>query len=231
VQYRGGIMPLAFVDSSCRLRHDGRQPVLVFADNGSIMGLVVDEINDIVDTTLKIELSGQNNGRAGTAVIAGKVTEVMDVGYYFNTAFKDFFRPAEFGSSLCAGSEPRKLLLVDDSSFFRTMLKPLLQASGYIVTTAPDVATALKLREEGEIFDAIVSDIEMPGLNGFEFAQEVRSGGTWQATPMIALTSLNSATDVARGRSVGFDNYVGKFDREVLLGALDEQLGQVKNAA
>ena len=231
VQYRDGLMPLVSISPECRLRSEGRQPVLVFADNGSIMGLIVDEINDIVDTSLNIELSMERNGRVGTAVIAGKVTEGIDIGHFFGLAFKEFFRPAEIGSLESVRKEPMQILLVDDSSFFRTMLKPLLQASGYVVTAAPDAASALKLRDEGKSFDAIISDIEMPGMNGFEFAEAVRETGQWTQTPLIALSSLNKPSDIARGREAGFDNYVGKFDRDLLLGALEQQFQSGKQAA
>jgi two-component system, chemotaxis family, sensor kinase CheA len=231
VQYRGGLMPLVFLDAGCTLRASGRQPVLVFSDNGSTMGVAVDEINDIVDTALDIELSNQKNGRVGTAVIAGKVTEVIDLGFFFAREFREFFRPADAGSGISAGSGPKQLLLVDDSSFFRTMLKPLLQASGYVVTTAQDAPTALRLREEGRSFDLIISDIEMPGINGFQFAEEVRSGGGWVETPLIALSSLSKPQDVARGREAGFDDYVGKFDRETLLTTIEQQLAPARRAA
>ena len=76
------------------------------------------------------------------------------------------------------------------------------------------------MRQLGEMFDFILSDIEMPEMNGFEFAQACRDGGAWQNTPIIALTSHTTPQDIERGRSVGFTDYVGKLDREALLHAL-----------
>ena len=230
VQYRGSLMPLVTVDDKCQLVTEGRQAVLVFADGDKTMGLAVDQILDIVETELKIELSSESNGRLGTAVVAGKVTEIMDVGHYLKLAFKDYLRakPQELNA---ANAQQPRVLLIDDSSFFRNMLKPLLAAGGYDVTSVSSAEEALALREEGEVFDLIISDIEMPGLNGFEFAAEVRGQGRWADTPLVALSSLASGADFEKGRAAGFNDYVAKFDRDSLLSILDEQLELTRSAA
>ncbi|MBP9050846.1 MAG: response regulator, partial [Alphaproteobacteria bacterium] len=80
------------------------------------------------------------------------------------------------------------------------------------------------LSEKGEQFDLIISDIEMPDMNGFEFAEKIRSGGAWQDTPMLALTSHATPQDIDHGMKVGFNKYVAKFDRETLLSALSQTL-------
>ena len=91
-------------------------------------------------------------------------------------------------------------------------------------------AEALRLREKGREFDLIISDIEMPEMNGFEFAEEVKRGDRWQSTPIVALTSHAEPADMERGREAGFDDYIAKFDRDALLGALSQTLS-IKGAA
>ena len=88
-----------------------------------------------------------------------------------------------------------RILIVDDSPFFRNLLAPLLAVAGYRVTTVESADRALDLCEAGEDFDVIVSDIEMPGMNGFQFAEAVRSSARWQNTPLVALSSHASAKD------------------------------------
>jgi len=229
VQYRGHLMPLVKTFSEMTLAQDGRQPVLVFADGERAMGLLVDEIVDIVQEHLDVELDSNRPGFLGTAVIAGKATEMLDVGHYLSLAFSDWFNTGETPSF--GHTEERRLLLVDDSPFFRNMLAPLLQVAGYDVTTAPDAKEALKLLEEGEAFDCIVSDIEMPGMSGFEFAQTVRGNDRWQGLPMVALSSHATPRDFERGRSVGFTDYVAKFDRDALLSTLTQTLASKEVAA
>jgi len=116
------------------------------------------------------------------------------------------------------------VLLVDDSPFFRNLLTPLLSVAGYRVTSVESPDAALRLRDQGRIFDAIISDIEMPGMNGFEFAANVRSDPRWQDIPMVALSSHATDKDFERGRAVGFNDYVAKFDREALVQTLAQTI-------
>jgi two-component system, chemotaxis family, sensor kinase CheA len=224
VQYRGKLMPLVTTDANYEIRCTGNQPVLVFAESDRAMGLLVDEIVDIVEERLQVEISGSKPGLLGSAIIAGKATEVIDAGYYLTQAFSDWFGASEDAQTF-EGSANNRVLLVDDSPFFRNLLTPLLHVAGYHVTTAENPAQALKLQESGADFDVIVSDIEMPGMNGFDFATEVRRAGRWQTVPMIALSSHATARDLEHGRQVGFNDYVAKFDRDGLLQTLQETLG------
>ena len=66
---------------------------------------------------------------------------------------------------------PRSVLLIDDSPFFRNMLTPVLQAAGYDVTAVGSAPEALALLKDGRVFDVAVTDIEMPEMDGFEFAE------------------------------------------------------------
>jgi two-component system, chemotaxis family, sensor kinase CheA len=223
-------MPLVTIDPNYVIAKEGRQPVLVFADGEKTMGLVVDEILDIVEEQLSVELASERRGYIGSAVIAGKATDVIDAGYYLTVAFADWFGTrgeSEFGKE----ENAKRILVVDDSPFFRNLLAPLLAVAGYDVTTVESADRALVLCEAGEDFDVIVSDIEMPGMNGFQFAETVRSSTRWQNTPIVALSSHTTAKDLDRGREVGFNDYVAKFDRDALLTTLSETLSLHKGAA
>ncbi len=84
---------------------------------------------------------------------------------------------------------------------------------------------ALPTRDERVEFDVIVSDIEMPGQSGFEFAEEIKAARSkWADTPIIAISSHTTAEDMDRGRDVGFTDYVPKSDREALLETLNQTL-------
>lgn len=232
IQYRGQLMPLVPYDPAINIKATETRPVLVFTDGVRAMGLIVDAIIDILEEYVDVQIAGSNRGLLGSAIISNKATDVIDVGHYIQSVNSDWFKTHgddPFEKEKNGGR--RRVLLVDDSPFFRNMLTPLLSVAGYEVTAMPSPVEALKLCEAGENFDIIVSDIEMPGMNGFQFAEKVRSGTGWQTTPMVALSSHATPQDVDRGRQAGFSRYVAKFDRETLLNTLSQTLAEYGEAS
>jgi len=226
VQYRDQLMPLVQMEG-VSVGTEGSQPILVFADDGRSMGLVVDEIIDIVEERLNIEVASGREGILGSAVIKGQATEVIDVGHFLPMAFADWFSRKEMRPATNAQS----VLLVDDSAFFRNMLAPVLKAAGYQVRVATNAQEGLVVLRSGQEFDAILTDIEMPDMNGFEFAETVRADRRLNSTPIIALSSMVSPAAIERGRQAGFHDYVAKFDRPGLIAALKEQTAEIHRAA
>jgi two-component system chemotaxis sensor kinase CheA len=220
-------MPLVSVSGHMELRSEGSQPLLVFSDSGRSMGLVVDEIVDIVEDALNIEVAADVPGLLGSAVIKGQATEILDIGHYLPLAFEDWFKRKEMRVEALT----RKLLFVDDSPFFRNMLTPVLKAAGYDVVTAAAGSEALDILKAGDRFDVVVSDIEMPEMNGFEFAEAMRSDKRFASTPVIALSSLTNPAAIERARVAGFHDYVAKFDRQGLIAALKETSNEFAQAA
>lgn len=231
VQYRGQLMPLVPFDGGVNLEGLEEIPVLVFTDGIRSMGLVVEEIVDILEEYVEVQISGNSGGLLGTAIINAKATDVIDVGYYIQSVNREWFKTHGDDPYEKDGHSRRRVLLVDDSPFFRNMLTPLLSVAGYEVTTLESPLAALKLCDEGRTFDIIVSDIEMPEMNGFQFAEKVRSGSQWQGTPMVALTSHATPQDMDRGRAAGFTGYIAKFDRETLLSTLAQTLSEYGEAS
>ncbi len=217
VQYRGRLMPIMHVNPGHPLRGEGRQPILVFTDGDRSLGLAVDEIVDIVEDKLNIELAADRPGMLGSAVIKGRATEVLDISYHLTQVYRDWFERAD---APAVSLRKRQILLVDDSAFFRNLITPLLNAAGYSVTSVASVEDAWRYKEAGIVFDAIISDIEMPGTDGFEFARQVQADESWSSIPLLALTSFDGPDERKRGEEVGFRDYVSKSDRESIINAL-----------
>ncbi|MFD1695723.1 hybrid sensor histidine kinase/response regulator [Roseibium aestuarii] len=218
VQYRGALMPLVYVNAGDQHKIEGTQPMLVFSDSGRSMGLVVDEIVDIVEDNMNIEVGSDRPGVLGSAVIKDRATEILDLGYYLPQAFEDWFMRKEMDIQALT----KKILFVDDSSFFRNMLTPVLKAAGYDVTTCSSATAALELLEDGGKYQAVVSDIEMPEMNGFEFCEALRRDPRFRNLPVLALSAMVTPASIERGRQAGFDDYVAKFDRPGLIAALKD---------
>jgi two-component system, chemotaxis family, sensor kinase CheA len=218
VQYRGKLMPIVPVSPSQEIRTEGSQSVLVFTDEDNSMGLAVDRIVDIVDEALEIELTAARTGLLGSAVIRGKATEILDVSAYLGEAFAFWF-----AGQAARTPDRKRLLLVDDSAFFRNMLSPLLTMAGYDVTESASAIDALKLREEGRNFDLIVSDIDMPDMDGYAFAEQVKADAVWSSTPILGLGLERDVRGPSRAAKA-FDRYAPKFDRDSVIAHVKDAL-------
>lgn len=160
-------------------------------------------------------------GTAGAATLASG-----DVVMILNAA--DLTRPGHAAEPGGAATEPPPLdvapprqasvLVVDDSAVTRTLEKGILEAAGYQVRVAPDGAVALELLQR-ERCDLVVTDIEMPRLDGFALTARVRADEQLRDLPVVLVTSLDSEDDRRRGVEVGADAYIvkGAFDQDRLL--------------
>ncbi|MFG1425798.1 hybrid sensor histidine kinase/response regulator [Roseixanthobacter glucoisosaccharinicivorans] len=227
IQYRGALIPIVYVNEKVKRATTGTQPMLIFSDEGKTMGLVVDEIVDVVDAHLDMQLSSDAENLLGAAIIDGQAAEILDVGHYIDQAFGSWFKRLS-GTRDKAGG---KLLVVDDSAFYRNLIEPVLKGNGFEVTACGSAREALD-RLGGETrFDIIVSDVEMPGMDGFQFAQAVRGDPQIRNVPIIALASEGAYDLVERGRAAGFTDYIAKSDRAGLIAALKEFTGAIHGEA
>lgn len=221
VQYRGTLLPLLGTQEGWTNQKTGSVPAVIFSDGQRSMGLAVSEIRDVVECALTMESEGTKPGILGAAIIEKQVTEIIDIYHYLVKAYPDWFKNR--GSTLTQVRK-RKILLVDDSSFFRDLLKPLLESAGYLVVSACDGEDALAAYDRAGPFDLILTDIEMPKKDGWGLAAALRDRGVLVKTPLFALTTLNDDASKKRAQDLGFKDYLVKFDQDQLLNAVAKGL-------
>ncbi len=153
VQYRGRLLPLAHAGGMDHFPTEGRQPVLVFAEDGRSAGVAVDEILDVVEERLDLEMGSDRPGVIGSAIIKGKATEVLDIAWHMQRAWNG--APQRKGKS---GTGRNAVLLVEADAFSRRMLAPLLAAAGYDVTVAGGLHEARDAATMGAEYDVLVGD-------------------------------------------------------------------------
>ena len=124
-----------------------------------------------------------------------------------------------------------KFLIVDDFSTMRRIVRNLLKEIGYANTDEAEDGVAAMSRLKAGQFDFVVTDINMPNMNGFEFAETIRADQKLGQVPIIALSAMISPAAIERGRQAGFHDYVAKFDRPGLIAALKEQTAELARAA
>jgi len=162
---------------------------------------------------------------AGATILGtGQVVPILNIKELIETATAGQSMPSVQlpGKDTKDEETPKSVLIVEDSFTSRTLLKNILEASGYSVKTAIDGTDGLS-QLKSRNFDAIVSDIEMPRMNGFELTTAIRADKSLAALPVILVTSLDSTQDRQRGLEVGADAYIVKssFDQSNLLEVLD----------
>ncbi len=225
LQYRGKLMPLVPAAGIEDVPREGTRPVVVFTEGDRAIGLIVDEIVDIVEERLAIELANDRPDVIGQAVVRGRATEIIDVAHYLPLGHEDW------GRMPASAAAPPTLLLVDDSAFFRDMLTPVLRAAGYRVIGAAGVNDALRILLSEDCVDVVVTDIEMPGRDGFDLVGALRSDEGLRDLPVIALAAYANPVLLEKARHLGIADFVAKFDRSGLLAAVQECLPSYGAAA
>jgi two-component system chemotaxis sensor kinase CheA len=228
VQYRGNLLPLLSIDGVRGASAPDPQPVVVFSEGAHSMGLMVNSIQDILEERLVIRMQSQRRGILGTAIIDGKATDLIDTHHYVMQANPEWF-------SKKPDQKPKRVLVVDDSIFFRQLVTTALESEGYRVRTVDGGRQALRCLDSGDQFDCVVSDIEMPEMNGWDLAKAIRERG-WNDLPLLALTSLTGANQETKAIRAGFTKFQQKFNVDKFLGAVDElcsrtEFGQVEVSA
>ncbi len=121
----------------------------------------------------------------------------------------------------------RRVLIVDGSLFFRQLLTTSLEVESYSVISAEDPVEAIELIERGEKFDAVISEIEMSRMNGYEFAAWLRERNDCEHMPIVALSSRGTSTDQQNATQSGFDRWLTKFSSQEVLSTLDDLFARV----
>jgi two-component system, chemotaxis family, sensor kinase CheA len=165
------------------------------------------------------------DGFVGSTVLRDRMTLLLDLGRLAERS-----DPTPMPSSV-GDARPRKsrILVVDDTEFFRELVQGYLAEAGYEAVSVADGAQAIR-NLEGDSFDLVVSDIEMPVMDGWTLAKTIRQRAELASLPLLALTTLSSDADRARARSCGFNGYEVKLDRQQFLRTVAELLGDDSKA-
>lgn len=193
-------------------------PVVVVSAGWRRVALLVDEAHgqrEMVVRPLAAPLVNVRNVAGGT-LVSGRVRIVLSA----RTLVEDALGTASAftGDGDGEGTVAKTILAVDDSLTTRTLMKNVLEGAGYDVTSSINGEEAWKVLQE-QTFDLIVSDVEMPLMDGFELTQKIKDSDRHGQTPVIIVTSLTKEEDRQRGIEVGADAYIvkGEFESHVLL--------------
>lgn len=200
----------------------GKVPIVVVRSQGYSLGLAVDallEERDVVVKSLGPRLRGVRTASGATVLPNGRLALILNAAELVNRARRRSSSTSIVTRDAASASVKKsEILLVDDSITTRTLERSILEAAGYVVRVAVDGQEAWRsLQEHGA--DLVVSDVEMPELDGFGLTEAIRSSPRFRSLPVVLVTALASDADKARGLSVGASAYLVKstFDQANLL--------------
>ena len=195
--------------------------IVVLISGETRMAFKVDEILDehrVLVKGLGKLLKRVRNISGATILGNGKIVPVLHVPDLMKSALRNSGKLRETYGEEKTLKKTLKILVVEDSITARTLLKNILETAGYQVVIAVDGIDAFT-RAKSEEFDLIVSDVDMPRMNGFELTTKIRNNKKLSEIPVVLVTSLDSREDKERGIEVGADAYIikSRFDQGNLL--------------
>ena len=227
MQYRGGSLPLFSIDEVAQVKPlEDREDILVivFTIAEREIGLLAIGPVDAVETALDVdEMSLKQPGILGSAIIGKHTTQLVDVFGLVHTVKPEWFPEGDAGRH--SSKEAATILFAEDSDFFRNQVKSFMEEDGYNVIEAEDGMIAWDLlQENADKISLVVTDIEMPNLNGFELTRMIRQDERYSDLPVVALTTLASDEDISKGKDIGINDYQIKLDKEKLMTSVQSHL-------
>ncbi len=191
------------------------------------VGILTSGLIDIEETKTELNVDSYiEDGLLGTAIVRGSMTLFLDMYRLVEIIYQDRHQSQSVRQktpSRAPTRATRQVLMLEHDPFFRDLVTKYLETEGYHVTAVDKGQAGIDRLSEME-FDIVVSDLDIPGMDGWEFMKRVRQGTHQQDIPAVALTALNTKEDRKKAAACGFDRYEIKLDRKSLLTTLAELL-------
>jgi two-component system chemotaxis sensor kinase CheA len=207
VLLQGRLTPVLLASSEIDLAKSC-YPVLVVTAEERTIGLLADEIIDIIEDQLDIQLASPSADIVGAAEIGGQTVELVDIAHFVARAYPSARKPAA----------ARKVLLVADNVILRDMLAPSLAAAGYIVSPVGPQVSPQEIVEQALHCDVVVLDVDASGFAASDLVRELRENHG--SAPVIAVAGNPTPHAQRKAARDGFASLVSKLDRSALLDAL-----------
>lgn len=228
IQYRGSSLPLFAIEEAANVKPLAEKEellVIVFTVAGREIGLLATPPLDAIEESISIDESTlKQTGIKGSAIIRNYTTLIVDIVGLVKASNPGWFEGAQIREDRL-DKKAAIILYVEDSDFFRSQVRQFLEDDGYDVIEAEDgvIAWDLLQKHAGEI-SLIITDIEMPNLDGFGLVRKIRGDKRFSKLPIIALTTMASDKNIATGKEVGINDYQIKMDKEKLMDSVHQFL-------
>lgn len=230
IRYRGDILPILNLNKYLNFTEKQQETdyenfsVIVVSKRGKNYGLWVSKILDVVSHIGEIDDGIKDRkGIYGSIIQNEEVISVLDVLSILDDEMKRMnisnkeYKAADLVEKADEKKEYR-ILFAEDTAFFRRQVVNTLEKASYIVDAVEDGQKAYDiLLAQPETYDLILTDIEMPFMNGFELGEKIRADKRFNDIPLVAITTRFKDKDIKKGKEVGFNSYLEKLNRDLLL--------------
>jgi len=221
IKYRGASMLLCSIEEVANVKpcKDVENPfVIIFPFAGKEVGILVSQIIDVIDSSVEIdEETFRQPGVLGSAILVERTTLLLDL-YGIISAIMPEWVAEQKAEIEKKSDEMGTILIVEDSSFFLNQIKGFTESAGYNVITAMDgIEGAEAMENLDNNIDMILTDIEMPNMDGVQMTERLRAQEQFKQVPILALTSVAGDLAEQRALDAGIDEYLIKLDREKVL--------------
>lgn len=232
VRYREQAMPLINIEKFLginekspleRIKELATISCVVVSIQGHLVGLVVEEILDIGLTEEEIDAGAvEREGLLGVIYINEKLTSIIDVHEIIAKSkvvkTGDFAKVKKF-------SKKSKVLVVEDSPLYRKIQEELLSSYGLDVVLVKNGQEGFEYLNSGNSVDLVITDIEMPIMDGWQMAKEIRSSKkAYSSIPIVAVSTRSSEKDLLKGKESGFTRHLEKLNRDQVISVISEFL-------
>jgi two-component system chemotaxis sensor kinase CheA len=227
MKYRDGSLALFTIDQVAHVKPmDKKEDLLVIVINIADKEVGIMAVGPVDAREISVEVDDETlkqKGILGSVIIGDHTTLLVDVYGLVHTLNPEWFPDREKIQTV--EGKNATILYAEDSNFFRNQVKGFMEEEGYNVIGAEDGIVAWnRLLEHSDEVTLVVTDIEMPNLDGYELSEKIRQDKRFADLPIIALTTMAGEENIARGEAVGIDDYQLKLDREKLMRSVHEYL-------
>ena len=225
IQYRGAPLPLFSIDEVADVGSPDTDSltchIIVFSISGKEVGIIMSEIIDIIRGTFIIdEMTHKQPGIMGSTIINEEITLLADLYGVIDTIMPEWTKALK---SKIKNDRHASILVVEDSPFFLNQVVSFLSEIGYTPLTATDGEEGLDVLNREKV-DIVLTDIEMPNMNGLEMTRRIRADERFKNLPIIAVTTLAGDAAEKEGLDAGINDYLVKLDREKIIACVKKYL-------
>ena len=219
VQYRNRILPLVplrdVLESAAPDPEQAADPVqvIVFNDGDRSVGMVVDQILDVVEETIVTRQQSSRKGLLGSAVIGKRVTDLLDLNEVIHAASASWLEGAGGSGS------GKSVLVAEGSSFSRGLLRSGLNMAGYRVQEAKNLDEAIREMEQ-QAADVVVTAMDLPPAGSSALVAAMRARPEWERIPVLGLADSADQLRTSAMRTAGFEDCQAKFESGAILASV-----------